>query len=338
MFFNLLSSPELGSFYNSLDFNTKAKIEYYLAHNGTNEGIIFAYEAVLALKEDIADEDFIMQLLDNSLNTGLTFDIEKSLKSPVNIDFTEIDSLNTPEAIKLKCIYNKLTNSPEFKSLFEGTFGGDQQKLNIKFKMQANLTDENGNPVKALTIPVAGPQGSNGIYQNIIFNTNYLSGSTNLSNISLAKTIIHEYIHAYLNVRYVDIDNGVSLTFLANETLEELMYYAFNPQNDDPLEMGMDHHDFMYVHMIPVLQTIFSEIVNELLSNDDIVDANNKPIYDSNGILIENFDFQNLYTYLAFEGLHNTQCYVDYIENNPIEKRKYLEYNNYAKNSSNDCQ
>lgn len=216
---------------------------------------------------------------------------------------------------------------------------GNIKENNFDFKQfKKNQHIENGNIVKALTEPVAGPQGSIGIYQNIIINTQYLSGLGTLSNISLAKTIIHELIHAYLNVKYLNINNGVSLTFLSNESLEELMFYAFNPQNNDPLEMGIDHHDFMFTQMIPEFKIILAEIVNDLLSNDDIADANNNPIYDSNGILIESFNFQNLYTYLAFDGLHNTQSYMDDIENNPIEKRKYLEYNNYAKNSSNDCQ
>ena len=165
-----------------------------------------------------------------------------------------------------------------------------------------------------------------------------MAGSGVTANILIAKSIIHELIHAYLNVRHISIDNGVSLTFLDNQTLEELIHYAFDEDNDDPLDLGDSHHDFMFVHMIPVFQTILSEIITDLIPQSDINVLNNTPITDANGNFIENFDFQHFYTYLAFEGLHNTQCYTTDIASNPIELRKYQEYNRHARNSSQNCQ
>lgn len=44
------------------------------------------------------------------------------------------------------------------------------------------------------------------------------------------------------------------------------------------------------------------------------------------------------YTSLAYEGLHNTQCYIDDIASNSIESRKHEEYNILAKNTSQNCQ
>ena len=107
------------------------------------------------------------------------------------------------------------------------------------------------------------------------------------------------------------------------------MYYYFTPATE---------HDFMFNQMIPVFQNILSEIVNDLLSAQNINDLNNSMITDTNGTVIENFNFMNFYKHIAFDGLHNTQSYMNDIESNPIEKRKHIEYNNYAKNSSNDCQ
>ncbi|UOX33695.1 ERF4 family protein [Flavobacterium sediminilitoris] len=107
------------------------------------------------------------------------------------------------------------------------------------------------------------------------------------------------------------------------------MFYYFTPAIE---------HDFMFNQMIPVFQNILSEIITDLLSAQDIVDTNNYPITDTNGIVIENFNFMNFYKYLAYEGLHNSQSYMNNINNNPIELRKHIKYNDYAKDSSQDCQ
>lgn len=115
------------------------------------------------------------------------------------------------------------------------------------------------------------------------------------------------------------------------------MYYAFDEDNDDPLQLGDSHHDFMFVHMIPVFQTILSEIITDLIPQNEINVLLNTPITDLNGTFIENFNIMNFYTYLAFEGLHNTQCYIDDIESNQIELRKHQEYNRHARNSSQNC-
>ncbi|WP_445456124.1 hypothetical protein [Flavobacterium sp. HNIBRBA15423] len=279
--------------------------------------------------------EFIEQLIENSVETGLTFDVELSKKSPANIDFSEINK-NTPEGQKLDCIYKKLTNSPEFKRLFEGTFGGDQQKLNIKFKMQANLVNSNGNVDRGKTVPVDAPAGSDGIYHEIIINSDHLAGPNATSNIYIAKTIIHELIHAYLNVRYRSIDNGVSLTFLSDLELEELLFYVF--YDPDPIQIGIKQHNFMSDHMIPEFQTILAEIVNDLLSAQDLYNFNNFDIIDANDNIIENYNFQHFYTSLAYEGLHHTDGYLNNIDNNIIEKTKHIQYNNYASTTSQNCQ
>ncbi len=294
---------------------------YYLAENTANTSISASFQEI---------EDFMAAACGN---TDLDLDFELSLKSPAYIDFSEIDPLNTPEALKLKCIYNKLTNSPEFKRLFEGTFGGDQQKLNIKFKMQANLVDGDGDIVRGRCNP--NPlDGSN--YQEIILNSDQLAGPEAASNIYIAKTIIHELIHAYLNVKYVNINNGPTLTFLSDLELEELLEQVFN--TNDPLQLGINQHNFMSQHMIPQFQTILSEIVNVLLSSQNIAYLNNQQITDLNGVFIENFNFMNFYKYLAYEGLHNTQSYMNNINNNLLELSKHEKYNQFGRDTSTDCQ
>ena len=167
------------------------------------------------------------------------------------------------------------------------------------------------------------------LHTTITINSDILAGNLEKANILIAKTIIHEYLHAYLNLKYLDANLGTSLSFLSNLELEELMYYYFTPTTE---------HNFMSQHMIPVFQNILSEIVNNLLSAQNTNDLNNTPITEANGTVIENFDFMHFYKYLAFEGLHNSQSYMNNINNNPIEKRKHEEYNRLAKTTSKDCQ
>ena len=107
------------------------------------------------------------------------------------------------------------------------------------------------------------------------------------------------------------------------------MFYYFTPAIE---------HDFMFNQMIPVFQNILSEIITDLLSAQDIVDTNNYPITDTNGIVIENFNFMNFYKYLAYEGLHNSQSYMNNINSSPIELRKYEQYRNYAILTNTGCQ
>ena len=310
LFMSNLSSEQLSWWNNASNNEEVLKISNYLEENGYNQG----------------DRDFAKEIIDQNVKTGLKFDVELSKKSPAYIDFSEIDK-TTPQGEKLDCIYNKLTNSPEFKRLFEGTFGGEQQKINVKFRMQPNLLSSNNLPSDGNCSPIEVLNGN--YYTVITINSDILAGNLEKANILIAKTIIHEYLHAYLNLKYLDINHGASLSFLSNLQLEELMFYYFTPAIE---------HDFMFNQMIPVFQNILSEIITDLLSAQDIVDTNNYPITDTNGIVIENFNFMNFYKYLAYEGLHNSQSYQDSIANNPIELRKHLEYNRNGRNTSKDCQ
>ena len=94
----------------------------------------------------------------------------------------------------------------------------------------------------------------------------------------------------------------------------------------------------MFSQIIPIFQTILSEIITDLIPQNDINVLLNTPITDLNGTFIENFNIMNFYTYLAFEGLHNTQCYIDDIGSKQIESTKHTKYNQYAESRSKNCQ
>ena len=78
--------------------------------------------------------------------------------------------------------------------------------------------------------------------------------------------------------------------------------------------------------MIPVFQSILTEIINDLLTPQDINDFNITEIVDENGVFYENFSFMNFYKYIAFKGLHQSTTYINSINNVPSERKKYELY------------
>jgi hypothetical protein len=206
--------------------------------------------------------------------------------------------------------------------------------LNIKFATQYDLRNSNQVPLDGKCSPISVV--ANKYYQTITINSDILTGVGEKSNILIAKTIIHEFIHAYINIKYLNITFGASLSLLSDETLEEMMHRAFTPFN--PLGLGNSHHNFMFNQMIPLFEDILCEIVNDLLSVQNLDNLNNATIIDTNGEVIEDFDFMHFYKYIAFQGLNNSESYINDIANNSIELKKYEAYNQFGRGTSNDCQ
>jgi hypothetical protein len=129
----------------------------------------------------------------NDASPNLIYDINTSFKSPFNIDRLVINDA-TPEGEKFNSIYDEgLAKSPEFQKLFIDLFGSNT-RYNVKFVIGAIASGANGNT-----------------------DTNLLNPTLNLITISpqfllthnkmeIAKTIIHECIHAFLNVKLCEPD------------------------------------------------------------------------------------------------------------------------------------
>ena len=182
-----------------------------------------------------------------------------------------------------------------------------------------------------------GLPGDSGAGSNTgTINSAFLSGSTQLSNILVAKTIIHELLHAYLNVKYLDINSGTVLPYLTNEELQNLLNTYFNATC--PINGSQCQHNFMINEFIPVFQTIFSEIRDELLSQSNITNAENEPILGSNGFdpgIVFNWD--DFYKYIAYNGLHLSNSFVNNIKFNVVENAKYEGYNYIANQLIKNC-
>ena len=140
--------------------------------------------------------------------------------SPFDVDISEQlkDTLNVAENEKFVCIYNKLINSPKFKDLFIDTFG-ESQNLNVKFEI-TNEISVNGR-CKTTNISV-NPTTGEIVEANMIIqlNKNYVNQK---SSIAIAKTIIHEAIHAYLNIKQYGCNQGTSFQQLDDMQLSEIL-------------------------------------------------------------------------------------------------------------------
>ncbi|RAR51048.1 SprT-like domain-containing protein [Flavobacterium lacus] len=305
--------------------------DYLLSANPQTAESIIDY--LFSNFNDTESMEFVLDFLRNVEESGLNLDFEKTLNSPANIDDSAIDK-STPEGQKFDCIYKKLMESPSFKNLFVNTFGGEQTKLNVKFEIAENLPNTtNGN---CLLLPA-----SNGNYTNLIrINKNILAGPNVRSNFKIAKTILHECIHAYLNIKKINCNLGSTITELNGLDLQQLIgtfYQSFGCHisvNGSP----QSQHEFMFNHLVPTFQNIFSEI-RDLLAPQSNIDYVNNNTY-LNTINNQNFtwNWNDFYKYFSLEGLHLCESFVQNITQVPVENFYYDFYRSQAQQFSKDCQ
>lgn len=280
-----------------------------------------------------AGSTFVKQYIQAILDTGLVFDFEKSLKSPSNIDESEIDT-TTAEGAKFKCIYETLTTSPSFKQLFINTFG-QSDRLNIKFEVAENLpANVNGN-CHLRTITINGRT----VYNNLIrINKDILNNSK--SDIFIARVIIHEFIHAYLNIKAANCNNGATLPYLNNLQLEELIgtfYQGFNC-HINVNGQSQSQHDFVFNNMTPSFISILSEIKDLLISPAHQLQASQQQYYNPVTNSLENFSWNDLFYNMALSGLHQTQSFQTTIQSDTQRNGRFAFYTSLSQMLTKNCQ
>lgn len=277
----------------------------YLYNNNTIEGVTF-----------------VKQLIQNSILTGLTFDVELSAKSPANIDFSDID-VSTPEGEHFNWIYSKLMETSDFKELFNNTFGGNQTKLNVKFEFADDLP--------AGTYGTCRLQIRNGNYTNLIrINRSKILTS---SNLSIAKTIFHEGIHAYLNIKNINQNLGSSITALNGMDLKDVIgtfYQGFG----GILVNGSNQtqHAFIFDHLVPVLENTLADLKDDLISPYHINQMETNPnsyFYNSVTNMEEPFNWNDLFHFLSLTGLQNSTPFQTMYPNGSLGYQKWDHYGVY---------
>jgi hypothetical protein len=281
--YNTASTAKVKSVLNNLNFfwigeqpaGTDVAIFNYLSQNGFS-----------------SESGSFVNLVVNQMaqSPNLIFDINASFKSPFNIDRSSIPyDLTKPENQKFNEVYDVLTNSPEFKKLFIDVFK-DGSRFNVKFQIGSIASGANGNT-----------------------DTNLLNPTLNLITISpqfllthnkmeIAKTIMHECIHAFLNVKLCDPSIGMNIPSINNIEVYDCVNQYYNGFNS-----SQNQHDFIYNFMLPTMQTILSEVKDTL-----VTPANNLTMLNDISVHIplstspsSPFIWNDYYHNLVLSGLQN---------------------------------
>ncbi|WP_159800475.1 hypothetical protein [Flavobacterium sp. MK4S-17] len=275
-----------------------------------------------------ADKNFALQAIDQMMKTGLKFDMIRSNSSPGNIDLTAVQG-NTVEEIKFRDIYDKLLQSDKYKNLFVNLFGNNDVH-NIKFKIGA--VQANDPYVNATSQLTKTPES---MYNEITITRSHLNDA---SNVSIAVTIVHELIHAFLNVkmRYpdagpqfgLDVINGMTFVEAANTH-----YGGLVGQNNQ--------HNFFVDYMIPTLADIISPLKDKLLTPLQINRVEHPELHENYFLnepmlkddntygpsdIIEAFNWDDYFNYISMVGLQHCTAFNSLYPENSKERYYFLNY------------
>ena len=281
---------------------TKDDIINYLNQNTINN--VFDTEALY----------FTNQFSQNAAVSGLNLDFEKSVNSPANIDFTSIDTTTT-EGKQFSWIYDKLMENNTFKEMFYETFQIDEPRINVKFEIV-----DSGIPADKNAKCVI--QGSNGNWYNTIKIKKSIFGAH--SNLSIAKTILHECIHAYLNIKKIDQNLGTTIAALNGLDLGQLLGTFSTGFGGVPVSTGtVTQHDFMFNYMIPVFTDVLLSLKDKLISPFHISQAENQDPWVLSNNEVYPFNWTDLFYYLSLNGLHESTPFLSQFPAGSINYEKY---------------
>ena len=257
--------------------------------------------------------DFAIELIDASINTGLTFDIEKSLNSPAFIDINSID-ITTQEGKIFDCVFNKLMNSNNFKNLYNEIFN-ENNKINLEFEIaNLNSTTKGGDTQAFYTFD--SNNQITGIKNKIRINTYVLN---NHSTLYVANVIVHEMLHAYLNVQQIGF--GTDIYNLNNyDSLGDILVQNANGVISIITNgVTTDSHAFMFNYMIPAFTDIYNEILSELVNQNDLNSQSDVLMPGTNTL----FNTEKMLYYLATVGLNKDK-------NNVLNSNYMSEIGNFS--------
>ncbi len=294
-----LNSVLLENFFMQLPAVQKNAIFTYLENNSIDESVY-----------DAAPMAFIKEAITRMIQTGLSFDIEKSSKSPAFIDISSVSG-NTPAEVKFNEVYNILITSPKFKNLFVNLFGVSPL-FDVKFTID-NIQNANGTNIAA-QCKMYQSVGMPNPYNAIKVDRTFLLTK---SNIAIAQAIVHECIHAYLNVKLLNPNIGMSISGINNMDIQECVNTYYNSFSGSQTQ-----HTFFIDFMIPTLTQIFNEIKNEILTQEQINAVENPQspattiyqVTNSFPAMINQYstvqwNWNQFFIYLSYNGLQNTNTF-----------------------------
>lgn len=285
---------EFNSFLNNLRTTDLAAYNYILANRGIKNKLIFYF-----IQNNFSDESkiFVTQFIDQCvLNPTLNLDFEASTKSPMNIDFSSIDN-TTPEGAKFNAVYDALKSSPEFKSLFIDLFQNNN-RINVEFKIGSLNNGANGNTSVII--------GGFPICNTITISPAFLNSANKME---IAKTILHECIHAFLNIKLYDTGQGIAISTLNSEELFHLINQQYNGFSG-----SQDQHNFIYTYMLPTMVQILSDVKDTLVTPDNNLEMNDVVVHiPYNNSPETPFVWADYFHNLSLNGLQNCSFFQNEI-------------------------
>ena len=230
-----LNNEQRNWIYNVATPTEKDKIFYFLDDSGFSN---FSKEFV---------KQFITQTIENP---NLNLDFDASAKSPANIDLLAVSGGTVEERNFQEC-FTALTTSPLFQQLFFNTFT-EGNRYNAEFKID-NLFGDRGKT----TLGMSNLDPTK-VFATITIDRQFLKTA---SKIHIAKTILHECIHAYLDFKLKNNSSGFSLQQINNRNFVQTLNII-----GTALPLNQIHHDFITEHMIPTMNTILLDIKDTLVT------------------------------------------------------------------------
>ena len=272
---------------------------------------------------------FVKQFINNAIaNSDLKLDFDDSIKSPANIDRLSIDSTST-EGKKFNEIYDSLCNVPEFKKMFVDLFGDNQDRFNVKFEI-GNIP-QNGADYKTGTCTLTIVNNQTNPHNLITIDRNFLLTK---SKLDIATTILHECIHAYLNIKLRNPSIGMSIPNINNLDVKSCINTYYNNFIGNQAQ-----HSFFVDNMIPTMTAILSQLIDELTTVEQRIQVQNptipaqtiyEPIPNSIPLQISAnpipWNWTNFLRYFCHRGLENCTAYPFHTTANTLDSYYNAQY------------
>ncbi len=262
------------------------------------------------LRENPNDRGFAEEFIQNDIESGLNLNFEKSLASPFFIDLSSVLG-NSEEEIIFRQAYESLLKSTRFKELFTNLFG-PTPLFNVKFVIedipQINI---NGHTNGTCTLYTSGNNPA--LFNLIKIDREFLLSKP---KIDIALVILHECVHAYLNIKFRNPSIGMSIDNINDMDFQECINTYYNGFSGNQTQ-----HSFFMEYMIPVMVKILNDIKSEILTPSQIAAVENPEpnafIYavtettpaTINYNIILPWNWNNYFTHLCTNGLENSIAY-----------------------------
>lgn len=266
---------------------------------------------------------------------NLTLNESYSIKSPFKVDLSDfyptgcnnIDTSSVALNEKFMCIYNKLTESSKFKTLFIDMFG-ESENINVKFEIVDNIGTK---PIPDQPIANAGTSGKikpDGTVIELNSTIKINKNKLNLSALGIAQAIIHEAVHTFLQVKHINCNVGTP----ANEIFDELNNMTFSELLNTYYQDSCgseSQHEFMFDNMVPVISDILEEVL------DSFVPQRHKDAAESEVFINERdpsgepvpWNWDNFLFHMGLAGLQGTDSFkLDY----PEDSSQLTNHNHYV--------